>query len=110
MSEIGATETTGLLGSTSLLVAVGFGPLFLAPISERYGRKWTIIGSFALFAILWIPEALATNMAGIIVIVSLVSSPCRLRMQLNPTYREQFKVLLEVWATRSWGVLLPMSI
>lgn len=68
MSNIGTTEFSGLCGSASLLIGVAIGPLFIAPLSERYGRKWTILTSFALFAILWLPVATATNVATVIAI------------------------------------------
>lgn len=66
MEDIGATELTGLMGSSSLMTTVAFGPLILAPLSERYGRRWLITLSFLIFALLWIPEALSPEIDAII--------------------------------------------
>ncbi|KAH1474374.1 hypothetical protein KXX53_006220 [Aspergillus fumigatus] len=46
---------------------VGIGPLFLAPLSEFYGRKWIYIVSFTFFLIWLIPCAVAQNIQTMIV-------------------------------------------
>ncbi|CAO1615035.1 unnamed protein product [Parajaminaea phylloscopi] len=63
--EFGISHNIYLLGNTSYLVAVAFAPLVLAPFSELVGRKIIFNISALLFAILMIPQALASNIYGI---------------------------------------------
>ncbi|KAI5294192.1 hypothetical protein KEM52_004516 [Ascosphaera acerosa] len=55
------------LGLSSFIFGMGIGPLFLAPLSEFYGRRWLYIVNFALVTIFIVPCAVAKNMATLIV-------------------------------------------
>lgn len=54
-------------GVTSYLVACAFAPLILAPISEQFGRRGMMLISSFLFTLCYIPQALAPNIALVIV-------------------------------------------
>lgn len=47
---------------TGYVIMIGVGPLFLAPLSETFGRKKLYLICFACFALLQIPTALAKNL------------------------------------------------
>lgn len=64
--EFGVSQTIFLLGNTTYLGAVAFAPLILAPFSEIIGRKWIFNASALLTAIMVIPQALATNVYGLL--------------------------------------------
>ncbi len=42
-------------------------PLALAPLSETFGRKYIYLTAAALMALLYLPQALATNIVAIVV-------------------------------------------
>ncbi|KAI5288832.1 hypothetical protein KEM54_004808 [Ascosphaera aggregata] len=62
-----ASRELATLGLSSFIFGMGIGPLFLAPLSEFYGRRWVYIVSFAVFTIFLIPCAVAPNLATLIV-------------------------------------------
>ncbi|SAM03786.1 hypothetical protein [Absidia glauca] len=49
------------IGFYSLLIGVG--PIFLAPLSERYGRRWIYIGSVFLFTLFGFLSGISTSFA-----------------------------------------------
>jgi len=49
------------------VIGLACGPLFLAPLSEFYGRRWIYIGSFIFVFIFIIPCAVAQNIETIII-------------------------------------------
>ena len=64
VSEVfGVSRVAATLGLTLFVVGYGVGPMFLAPLSElpQTGRAPIYIGTLALFVILQVPTALATN-------------------------------------------------
>lgn len=69
MKDFNVTDTTlPTLGVTTYLLGLAVGSLVLAPISETYGRKPVYVIALAIFFILVIPCALATNLTMIIVV------------------------------------------
>ncbi|KAK9850542.1 Major Facilitator Superfamily [Penicillium brevicompactum] len=65
--ELGITKMVGLLGITTYLLGMAVGSLFLAPLSEMYGRRPVYVVSMGLFAALTVPVALARNIETILV-------------------------------------------
>ena len=57
--------------TTGFVVALGIGPLFLAPLSENFGRRKLYLICFTIFALLQIPSALAPNIATLIAMRTL---------------------------------------
>ncbi|KAK4935548.1 hypothetical protein LTR10_023411 [Elasticomyces elasticus] len=55
------------LGLSSFVIGLALGPMFLAPLSEFYGRRPIYIISMIMFTIWLIPEAVAQGMATMIV-------------------------------------------
>ncbi|KAH8728178.1 major facilitator superfamily domain-containing protein [Phaeosphaeriaceae sp. PMI808] len=61
------SEYVLILPTSMLLVGYVFGPMAWGPLSESYGRKGTMIYSFALFTIFSIASAVAPNFAALVV-------------------------------------------
>ncbi|KAK0551396.1 hypothetical protein OC845_002203 [Tilletia horrida] len=55
------------LGNAMYFVLIAFTPLALAPLSEVYGRNRILIASALIYAIFYIPQALAPNVTTLIV-------------------------------------------
>jgi hypothetical protein len=62
-----SSDTVAVLGITTYLLGLACGSLFLAPLSEMYGRRPVYIIAMAIFFILIIPCALAPNLEAILV-------------------------------------------
>ncbi|OJJ43103.1 hypothetical protein ASPZODRAFT_104002 [Penicilliopsis zonata CBS 506.65] len=62
-----ASTTIVTLGLSLFVIGLGLGPMFLAPLSEFYGRRPVYIISMFLFVIWIIPTALAQNLATIMI-------------------------------------------
>ncbi|TIA91863.1 hypothetical protein E3P81_01764 [Wallemia ichthyophaga] len=60
-AEFGISGSVFLTSSFTYNAALGLGPLFLAPLSESYGRRPMIVGLLLLIVILFLPQALAPN-------------------------------------------------
>ncbi|KAF1924997.1 MFS general substrate transporter [Didymella exigua CBS 183.55] len=60
-------RTIPILGVTTYLFGLAFGPLVLAPLSEIYGRRPVYIVSLLLFSIFLVPSAMARNFETILV-------------------------------------------
>lgn len=65
--ELGITKMVGLLGTTTYLLGMAAGSLFLAPLSEMYGRRPVYLVSAGLFTVLTVPVALARNIETILI-------------------------------------------
>ncbi|KAK9413323.1 putative Major facilitator superfamily (MFS) profile domain-containing protein [Seiridium unicorne] len=64
MSDFGIIDRTiPVLGVTTYLFGLGFGPLVIAALAETFGRRPLYAVSLFLFCILQIPSAVASNMA-----------------------------------------------
>ncbi|KAK8178108.1 major facilitator superfamily domain-containing protein [Phyllosticta citrichinensis] len=62
-----SNKTIAVLGMTTYLCALALGSLFLAPLSEMFGRRPIYMISMALFTILILPCALAKNLETILI-------------------------------------------
>ncbi|GAA6059612.1 hypothetical protein JCM10212_005111 [Sporobolomyces blumeae] len=67
-TELDTSKTLALLGLSTFNLAFGTAPLILAPLSEVYGRSGIMIGSTLVFALFFLPQALAPNVAAMIVV------------------------------------------
>lgn len=56
-----------ILATTMFTVALGLGPLLLAPLSETFGRRPLYLTAFSLFTLTQIPVALAPNLSTMLV-------------------------------------------
>lgn len=66
------TSKEAIVGSNSaFLIAMGFAPLLLAPLSEVFGRRKLYLICFSIFALLQIPTALAPNVETLTVVRAL---------------------------------------
>ncbi|GAA5903831.1 hypothetical protein JCM6882_001327 [Rhodosporidiobolus microsporus] len=63
--EFGVSSDVFQVSSFAYQLMLGVGPLFLAPISETYGRRPMLIILTALITLLFLPQALAPNYASI---------------------------------------------
>lgn len=69
MKEFGVTsQPVATLGVTTYLLGLAVGSLFLAPLSEMYGRRIVYTGSLAVFCLLVLPCALATSLSEILIV------------------------------------------
>jgi multidrug resistance protein len=64
--DLGVPEETVIGATTGFVVFLGIGPLFLAPLSETFGRRRLYLICFGAFALLQIPTALSPNVAFLI--------------------------------------------
>lgn len=65
--EFHTSREVATLGLSFFVLGLACGPLFLAPLSEFYGRRWIYIGSFTMVFIFIIPCAVAQNIETIII-------------------------------------------
>jgi Major Facilitator Superfamily len=66
--EFHCSDEVATLGLTTFIFGLGVGPLFLAPLSEFFGRRIIYITSFAFYVIWMIPCAVAQNIETLIVV------------------------------------------
>ncbi|RDW93273.1 MFS transporter [Aspergillus mulundensis] len=66
--EFGASTTIVTLGLTFYLIGLAIGSMFMAPLSEVYGRKPVSIACLGLFTVLIIPCALAKSIESLIIV------------------------------------------
>ncbi|TIA92726.1 hypothetical protein E3P99_00476 [Wallemia hederae] len=70
-AKTGVTEEFNVSGSVFLTssftynAALGLGPLFLAPLSESYGRRPMIVLLLFVITVLFLPQSLAPNMVSL---------------------------------------------
>ncbi|CAO1636486.1 unnamed protein product [Jaminaea pallidilutea] len=64
--ELDVSPVSYLTGSTAYLIPVAIAPLFLAPLSEVAGRRKLCLLTISLYTIMFVPQALTPNFAGII--------------------------------------------
>jgi MFS transporter, DHA1 family, multidrug resistance protein len=77
----GVSDTLASLGLTLYVIAYGVGPMIFSPLSEipAVGRTSPYMVTYFIFVILCIPMALVNNLAGILVLRTLLGffgSPC----------------------------------
>lgn len=66
--EFGESETIVTLGLTFYLIGLAIGSMFMAPLSEVYGRKPVCVICLSIFTVLIIPCALAKSVTTLIVV------------------------------------------
>lgn len=69
--DLGVSKEAVIATTTGFVVCLGIGPLFIAPLSETFGRRPLFIICFAIFSLLQIPTALAPNVESLIAIRTL---------------------------------------
>ena len=65
--HFGTSIEVSALVITLFLLGYVFGPLFWAPLSENYGRRWCFVASFSLYNIFNFLCAFAPNFAGLLI-------------------------------------------
>ncbi|EEA28078.1 MFS multidrug transporter, putative [Talaromyces marneffei ATCC 18224] len=66
--EFHCSKEVATLGLTTFIFGLGIGPMFLAPLSEFYGRRIIYVTSFTFYVIWMIPCAVAQNIETLIVV------------------------------------------
>ncbi|KAJ5536993.1 hypothetical protein N7513_010179 [Penicillium frequentans] len=66
--EFGQSETIVTLGLTFYLIGLAIGSMFMAPLSEVYGRKPVCVTCMLVFTAMIIPAALAKSITTLIVV------------------------------------------
>jgi multidrug resistance protein len=66
-SDFNNSRIVSVLGLSTYVMGIAVGPMFLSPLSEFYGRRPIYLVSFLLFLIWMIPQAVAHNIATVIV-------------------------------------------
>lgn len=66
-AEFGNSRIVSILGLSFFVLGISFGPMFLSPLSEFYGRRPIYLVSWSFYVIWIIPQAVAPNIATIIV-------------------------------------------
>lgn len=61
------SRIVSVLGLSTFVLGISFGPMFLSPLSEFYGRRPIYLVSWTLYVIFIIPQAVAKNIAEVIV-------------------------------------------
>ncbi|KAG0158869.1 hypothetical protein PDIDSM_6389 [Penicillium digitatum] len=67
-NEFGQTQTVVTLGLTFYLFGLAIGSMFMAPLSEVYGRKPVCVICLAVLTVLIIPCALAKSITALIIV------------------------------------------
>ncbi|EXK25929.1 hypothetical protein FOMG_17453 [Fusarium oxysporum f. sp. melonis 26406] len=65
--DFSATRISSVLGLSTFVLGIAFGPLLTGPLSEHYGRRLIYLVSWSMFLIWTIPSALAQNMLTLII-------------------------------------------
>ncbi|EFW22052.1 MFS multidrug transporter [Coccidioides posadasii str. Silveira] len=65
--EFGVSRLVATLGLSTFILGLGTGPLFLAPLSEFFGRRIIYIISFSCFVVWLVPCAVAQNIATMVI-------------------------------------------
>ncbi|KKK11966.1 putative MFS multidrug transporter [Aspergillus rambellii] len=67
-AEFGISNTIVTLGLTLYLIGLAIGSMFMAPLSEVYGRKPVSLACLGIFTVLIIPCALAKSVEALIIV------------------------------------------
>ncbi|PWY76281.1 MFS general substrate transporter [Aspergillus heteromorphus CBS 117.55] len=67
-AEFGASSTVVTLGLTMYLIGLAIGSMFMAPLSELYGRKPVSVLCLLIFTVLIIPCALSKSLTTLVVV------------------------------------------
>ena len=66
-AEFHNSREISILGLTMFVLGISLGPMALSPLSEFYGRRPVYLVAWSLYLIWIIPEAVARNVATVIV-------------------------------------------
>ncbi|KAM5360478.1 hypothetical protein ACJZ2D_013707 [Fusarium nematophilum] len=66
-AEFGNSRIVSTLGLSLFVLGIALGPMFLSPLSEFYGRRPIYLVSWSMYVIWIIPQAVAKNMATMLV-------------------------------------------
>ncbi|KAF4974339.1 hypothetical protein FZEAL_8737 [Fusarium zealandicum] len=66
-AEFGNSRIVSTLGLSLFVLGIALGPMFLSPLSEFYGRRPIYLVSWSLYVIWIIPQAVAKNIATVLV-------------------------------------------
>jgi MFS family permease len=64
--DLDTSEQSVIATTTGFVIMLGFGPLFMAPLSETFGRRMLYIWGFSIFTLLQLASALSPNIATLI--------------------------------------------
>ncbi|KAF2742373.1 MFS general substrate transporter [Sporormia fimetaria CBS 119925] len=67
MEDLHVSRTGAILGLTIFTLGLGYGPVFSAPLSEKYGRKIVYMASAPIFMLFTLGSALSKNLAALLV-------------------------------------------
>jgi MFS transporter, DHA1 family, multidrug resistance protein len=103
----GVSQVAATLGLTLFVVGYGVGPMFLAPLSElpQTGRAPIYIITLALFVVLQVPTALATNFGMLLAfrfITGFVGSPSLATG--GATIADMYSPAKRTYGIAVWGV------
>ncbi|KAF3771349.1 hypothetical protein M406DRAFT_35096 [Cryphonectria parasitica EP155] len=70
-ADLGADQGLVMASQAGFVCMLGVGPLFLAPMSETFGRRRLFVFCFGVFTLLQIPTALIRSAAGLVVLRTL---------------------------------------
>ncbi|GAB0136145.1 hypothetical protein EsDP_00004457 [Epichloe bromicola] len=66
-AEFHNSRIVSVLGLSTFVLGIAFGPMFLSPLSEFYGRRPIYLIAWTTYLIFLIPQAVAKNVAAVIV-------------------------------------------
>ncbi|CAH0052824.1 unnamed protein product [Clonostachys solani] len=66
-AEFGNSRIVSVLGLSTFVLGIALGPMFFSPLSEFYGRRPIYLVAWSLYVIWIIPQAVAKNIATMIV-------------------------------------------
>lgn len=98
-ADLHTDEQSVIATTTGFVICLGLGPLFLAPLSETFGRRALYIGCFAVFTVLQAASALAPGI-GVLVAVRTVSG------LFGSEYLPLFLCFAVLWCRVYWGALV----
>lgn len=66
-AEFGNSRIVSVLGLSTFVLGIAFGPMFFSPLSEFYGRRPIYLVAWTMYVIWIIPQAVAPNIQTMLV-------------------------------------------
>ncbi|KAK4093182.1 hypothetical protein Purlil1_2339 [Purpureocillium lilacinum] len=66
-AEFGNSRIVSVLGLSTFVLGISFGPMFLSPLSEFYGRRPIYLVAWTTYLVWLVPQAVARNVAVVLV-------------------------------------------
>jgi MFS family permease len=66
-ADLHVSQLVAVVGLSMFIAGLGIGPMFLAPLSEFYGRRLIYLVSFTFFTLFLIPCALARHISVLLI-------------------------------------------